>query len=133
MERDSGYNRRSCLGCLVVLVLVFACAGLTSLVLDVVCHQALTQRLPFYPGAEIVTERHNLFRRFGMGETFIELYAPDPSSEVREWYARTTAPRERELRRSGSTGYRLTNASWVVYRAEDGTGSQIFLLGTCAN
>jgi hypothetical protein len=133
MDRDSGYNRRSCLGCLMLFGFVLLCAGVVSLTVDVLCHNALSNRLPFHPDAQIVTERHNLARRFGMGETFVELYVPAPSAEIREWYARTISAYEREARRSNAPGYRLSQATWQVFRAEDDTGSQVFLYGTCGN
>lgn len=118
------------LGCGVVMAAILLCMGAVTLAIDGACYSSLTQRLPIYPSATVVSERHNFIRAFGMGETVMVLYTSDPPDEVTSWYARTIGQVIREsLQRGGPLRFGATD--WSVGRAEDGVGSQIILFGTC--
>ncbi len=132
MERSGGYSLRALGGCLVIILLMTVCGGVTVFTLDRLCFSTLSQRLPIYPDGEVRAERHNLLTSRGMGETYIELYSSNPPTEVREWYARATAGITRRAALENDFVYRLARSQWNVVRAEDGEGSVVQLLGSCA-
>jgi hypothetical protein len=132
VNRDSGYNKRTLGGCLAILVGLMLCMAVSVLGLDRLCYESLSRRMPIYPGAEIRVNRYNLFTSRGMGETYLELYSPDPSDVVSEWYGRTTSATLREAARTNDAIYRLARSERNVRRAEDGEGALIELYGTCA-
>lgn len=132
MDESRGAGRRAALGCLLVLVGLIVCGLVTAIAVDTLCYGALTQRVPMYPGAEVVLERHNLFRAFGMGETYVVLRSPDSPDVVSRWYGRTVGPYTREAIRSGDVGFRISRGQRAVTPAEDGMGSEIRLIGSCA-
>jgi len=119
---------------LLVIVLISVCTTVTTLGLDAMCYNVLSQRLPIYPGARITLERYSFLRRYGMGDTLIILDSDDLPDTVREWYGREQGSVALRLRQGGNLQlfYGFTNATTSVTTAEDGTGSQIILSGTCA-
>lgn len=130
-------KRSGLLGCVGLLVMLVACLAITTFAVDRVCYEGLSRRLPIYPGAEIVFRTHNLFNEFGMGNTVITLYSPDPPDVVRAWYARESGAYLREALQSSDpiiqASRRIAQGDWSVAPAEDGVGSQIILFGTCVN
>lgn len=129
MDHPTG---RPLFGCLIIALLVIACIGSISIVLDQACQSTLNQRLPLYPGAEIVTERYSFFSRFGVGETYLELYSPDDPDTVQRWYGRTTGQITRQAALTNDPIYRLAVSRFRVRRDANGTGgSEITLLGQC--
>jgi len=131
-HRPPGASRRTLLGCLLIVVGLVACSGVTGFTLDRLCLNSLTNRLPIYPNAEIRVRRHNMFTEFGMGTTYMELYSSDDSQTVTGWYGRTTGDYRRDVIIEGkdpASGF--ARAQWSVVRAEDGTGSFIQLAGNC--
>jgi hypothetical protein len=132
LDRSSGYGKRTVLGCLVVLVAMFLCVGVSMFTMDRLCYESLSHRIPLYPGAEIRAERHNLLTARGMGETYMELYSPDPPDTVSEWYGRMIGQYTREAIRNHDFIYTLARSERSVHTAEDGSGSMIELYGTCA-
>jgi hypothetical protein len=101
-------------------------------VLDQACISTLSQRLPLYPGAEIVTERHNFFTRFGVGETYMVLTSPENPTTVQSWYGGIVGPYMRQAAISNDPIFRLASSQWRVRRdpARNG-GSEITLYGAC--
>ena len=121
----------SAFGCLFIFVLLFACLGSISFVLDQACMTTLTRRLPIYPDAETRVERHSFFRAFGVGETYFQLYTPDDPDTVQAWYGREVGTYMRQAVRDNDPFLRLGSGQWRVRRDESGTGSEITLFGTC--
>lgn len=119
---------------LLIVVLMAGCSAVTTLALDALCYNVLSQRLPIYPGAEITLERYSFLRRFGMGETIMILESADEYETVRNWYSRASASLSMRVRQDNTLTlfYSFTRAAASVTRAEDGTGSQIVLSGACA-
>jgi hypothetical protein len=124
-----GCSRRAVMGTLAIIIAMLACLGGTMLAADRICAANLKLRLPVYPGAETVWERHNFLSRFGMGETVITLHSDEAPDTVREWYARHTG----EVLRAKVNDrlFQLARGEWVVDPAQEGSGSQIILHGTC--
>ncbi|NDJ62657.1 MAG: hypothetical protein GYB67_16155 [Chloroflexi bacterium] len=124
---------RGPIGCVVVIGGIAACLGIASFSLDAICRAGLSQRLPNYPDAEVVSQLGS----FGMGTTVIVLASDDEPDVVRAWYGNITGEYARES--IGSTdpvvqaSRSLTRADWDVTASEDGSGSQIILFGTCVN
>lgn len=119
-------------GCLMIFIAVALCGGISALAVDQLCYTTLSQRLPLYPDAEVRVQRHNFFRAWGMGETYFELYTPDDSDTVGEWYGSTAGRYSREAVRANDFTYRLASAERSFRRAEDGEGTFIQLYGACA-
>ena len=119
---------------LIIMALVFGCPAVTTLALDAVCHNVLSQRLPIYPNARITFEQYSFLRRYGMGETIIILDSDDEVEEVRDWYGEVNGRIAQQMREENAMNrfYGFTSAVASVTRAEDGTGSQIVLSGACA-
>lgn len=119
---------------LLVVVLIAACSTATTLALDSICYNVLSQRLPIYPGATITVDRHSFLRRYGMGETIMVLDSDDPVEMVRNWYGEVRGRLAQQIRRDNTMNlfYGFTTAVASVTTAEDGTGSQIILSGACA-
>jgi hypothetical protein len=130
---NKGATRKSILGCLTLVLLVFACISTSVVALDALCYQTLSLRMQSYPGATVMRSQHNMFRQYGMGESYVELYSPDPPTEVRRWYGANVGVIERELVRTQDATYRLATVERQVYTATDPAGSQIFLYGRCAS
>lgn len=124
-------------GCLLVIILIVICTGTITLALDNICYAGLTQRIPIYPGAEIVNEEHNMFRQFGMGNTTITLITPDDPDTVRSWYASRNGTWLRQNLQSSDPGARLLRTfsqyQFDVTEAPNGEGSQVILFGTCVS
>ncbi len=122
---------RSLAGCLVVIILVFLCSGVTTFVADRICYGTLSQRFPFYPNATVLTRTHNLFTELGMGNTVITLTSPDDPNTVRSWYAVHTGSYLREAIRNHTPFYTMAQGQVDVSRGDDGKGSLIIMFGTC--
>lgn len=130
MDRETvGCSRRALASTLLVLVLMLACLGGLGFTVDRICAANLALRLPVYPGAEVVRDRHNFITTFGMGETILQLHSEDDPAAVREWYARNTGEVLRE--NVNNAFFQWTRGEWVVDPAQEGEGSQIILHGTC--
>jgi hypothetical protein len=119
-------------GCLIIVLAMLLCSGGAILAVDQMCYTTLSNRLPIYPGAEIRVERHNFFRAFGMGETYLELHTPDDSDTVGRWYGGTAGAYSREAVRTNNFTYRLASAERSFRRAEGEDGTFIQLYGACA-
>jgi len=130
-------NLNGAFGCLLVIVLIMICAGTITFTLDNVCYAGLTQRMPIYPGAEIVNEEHNMFRQFGMGNTTLTLITPDDQDTVRAWYAGRNGTWLRQSLQSDDPSARLLRTfsqyQFDVSEAPGGVGSQVILFGTCVS
>lgn len=128
---------RGTLGCIAVMLALVLCSGVVVTVMDGICYDGLTRRMPTYPGAQLVSVRYNLFRPYGMGNTVVQLSSSDDENTVRAWYARQTGTLLRQMVESRAPGDNLlrtiTQSQFDVTAAEDGTGSQILLFGTCVN
>lgn len=124
-----GCSRRAWVSTLIVLGLMLTCLGGLGFTIDRICVTNMALRLPRYPGAEVVRERHNLVTSFGMGETVLQLHSDDDPDVVREWYARNTGEVLRANVRNAF--FQWTRGEWVVDPAQEGDGSQIILHGTC--
>ncbi len=133
MDRGSGYGKRSLLSCGVIILLIVLCGGVMTFTFDRLCLSTMTQRLPIYPGAQMVVERHNMLSAFGMGETYAELYSPDAPDVVSKWYGNTAGTYQINAVRNGDPTYNLGRSNWTVNQAADGKGSQIQLYGICVN
>ena len=118
-------------GCLIIGLLTAACVGSMLIYFDQACHTTLTRRLPLYPDAEIVVERHNFVTVFGMGETYMQLYSPDEPTSVQSWYAREVGAYLREAGLNHDPLVSLGSGQWRVNRDVSGEGSEITLYGTC--
>jgi hypothetical protein len=129
-ERPYSY-RRVLAGCLIIAFAIFLCTSVSLLGINQVCINNLNRLLPFYPGSRVVSERHNFISSFGMGETVIELYAPENYKVVTAWYGRTVGAYMRERLQTG--GINLGDGNWAVTEAEDGVGSQVLLYAKCVN
>jgi hypothetical protein len=123
---------RPIVGCLVIVVAIFLCSGVSMFVADRVCYGSLSQRLPIYPNATIKSRAHNLFTEFGMGNTAITMTTPDDPTTVRNWYGAATGAYMRAGLRGINPGFMLARGQWDVTRDPDNpSGSQIILFGTC--
>ena len=130
-RRPSRWRKRI-LAIIAIPAMVFLCIGGVALTLDHLCYTGLTQRLPIYPGAEVVFEEHNGLRAFGSGETLMIIETEDPIETVREWYGRNAGGVTRRMRQQGQQMLiSLTNASYSMVTAADGNGTQITLSGVC--
>ncbi len=125
------------MGCLVIVIATIVCSSSAFLTVNAVCSAYLPQRLPVYPGAEVVAQTHNFISPFGMGITTMVLYSDDQPDAVRSWYGVTTGTFLRESLQSGDLvttfGRRVARVDWSVIRAEDGIGTQIILYANCVN
>ena len=119
---------------LLIVGLFGSCAVVSTLAMDTICYNTLSQRLPVYPGATITVERYSFMRRYGMGETILVLNSDDATDTVREWYGHERGRLAQQIRRDRTMNlfYGFTTAVSSVTTAEDGTGSQIVLSGACA-
>ena len=122
---------RPVLGCLVVLVAILLCSGVTMFAADRLCYGALSQRLPLYPNSTVISRTYNLFSAFGMGNTVVSITTPDDPETVRNWYGAATSAYMRAGMRGGSPFFTLAKGQWDVSRGENGEGSLIILFGTC--
>ncbi len=124
-------------GCLLVIILIAICGGTLTFAMDTMCYAGLTQRMPIYPGAEIVNEEHNMFRSFGMGNTTLTLFTPDDPETVRAWYAVRNGAWLRQSLQSTDAGARMLRTfsqyQFDVTESPSGEGSQVILFGTCVN
>ncbi|MBE0689033.1 MAG: hypothetical protein IH587_02780 [Anaerolineae bacterium] len=118
-------------GCLIIGLLTIGCLGSISILLDQACHGTLNRRLPIYPGAEVVTERHSFFTAFGVGETYMQLYSADAPDTVQPWYGREVGTYLRDAAINNDPLLRLGSGQWRVRRDDSGEGSEITLYGTC--
>lgn len=124
--------RKRALAIVAVPVAMLLCLGAVALTLDQLCYTGLTQRLPQYPGATVVVERHNGLRAFGSGETVMVLETKDPIETVRDWYGRNAGGAVRRMQQQGqSMLIALTSANYSLYPLEDEPGTQIVLNGVC--
>jgi hypothetical protein len=123
-------NKQTAVGCLVLSALVLLCLGSTMFAVDRVCSDGLTGRMPIYPNAEVLWQRYTFLRPFGMGRTAMELRTEDAYRDVLGWYARTTGLNAKTY--GDTLGFRVTRVEWNVSPAQDGAGSIIYLVGTCA-
>ena len=122
--------RQLLLSLLVITGAICLCIGATTLGIDGMCVASIEPRLPVYPGATAITQRHTFLRQFGMGVTVITLYSPDDDVTVTSWYARTIGTVIQDNLNKG-VSRSLGSAEWSVVKAEDGTGSQIVLYSKC--
>lgn len=121
---------RPVMGCLVVLVAILLCSGVTMFAADRLCYGALSQRLPLYPNGTVISRVHNLFSEFGMGNTVVSIVTPDDQDTVRNWYGAATGAYMRS-EGFGSPFFTLARGQWDVSRGENGEGSMVILFGTC--
>lgn len=130
-------NWRPVVGCLVVIAVMFACIVGSIVGINGVCTAYLPQRLPYYPGAEVVREIHNFMSPWGMGNTVATLYSTDDPETVRSWYGVQTGTFLRNALQNPTPitdlGRQLARVDVSITRAEDGVGTQIILFGTCLN
>lgn len=133
MEKSSGNLRRTLGGCLVILLAVLLCSVASVFAVDQMCYTSMSKRLPAYPNAELIAERHNLFRARGMGETYLEYRSSDDPDTVQRWYGENVGAVQREALRTGDQAYFMASADRSITAATDGSGSQIQLYGRCAN
>lgn len=127
MDREPVGCKGILISMLVIFGIIAGIAGVVTFALDQGCYYDLTQRLPLYPGAEVVTTYYNMFRPWGMGDTRYILKSSDDTLVVRNWYARNTGADAVERARGGG---RVGNADWEVWRDTDG-GTLISLHGAC--
>jgi len=118
-------------GCLIIGLLTVACIGSMLIFFDQACLSTLSKRLPIYPNAELVVERYNFFTRFGMGETYLQLYSPDEPTTVQSWYGREVGTYLREAGINHDPLVNLGSGQWRVNRDASGQGSEITLYGAC--
>jgi hypothetical protein len=124
--------RRFVIGIVAVTVTMLLCIGGVTVALDSLCYQGLTQRLPIYPGSNIVFEQHSGLRAFGNGETLMIIEAPDPYDTVSEWYSRNAGGVVRRMQQNGQQMLiSLTSAQWSLSSLGDGKGTQVTLNGVC--
>ncbi len=125
------------LGCLVIVVAVFACSVGSVLGFNGVCSVYFPERLPYYPGAEVRSEVHNFINPWGMGVTVATLYTPDDSNTVRSWYGVHIGTYLRNSVENPTPisylGRQIARVDFNIARADDGVGTQIILYGTCLN
>jgi hypothetical protein len=120
-------NKRSPLtGCLVmpivaVLFIVVLVAGS-----DQYCRYEINQRLPIYPGATLVSEKHNGLRVRATGSSQMVVSTPDSPETVREWYRQLNLER---VKKEGPRG--LSNVNYVVEPNAEGEGSVISYSTEC--
>jgi hypothetical protein len=126
-----GCARRMVIVLLIIFAIMLGCGAIGSLVANRFCTDIMSQRLPIYPGATLVSEQHNLFSAFGIGETLMILHSPDPDTQVRDWYSHTVGEYNYNEARSPDFGYRISRAEWVVDPDAQKGGSTIYLHGTC--
>ncbi len=126
-----GCSRRAILASFGLFGFLLLCGAITMLVADTVCYNGMVQKLPIYPQATVVFQRHSGFRAFGMGETALILESDDAVETVRNWYGQTVAASARMAKDTDNPFYYIPVGRYSVARAEDGTGAQIILSGDC--
>ncbi len=132
-QRQGRGCRRLIIGIVAVTGAMLLCISGVTVVLDNLCYQGLTQRLPIYPGSEIVFEEHSGLRPFGNGETLMIIEAPDDYVTVADWYSRNAAGAVRRMQQSGQQMLiSLTSAQFSLIALEDKPGTQVTLNGVCA-
>ncbi len=78
--------RRYLVTTVLIIVGIFACATATTVALDFACHRDITDWLPMYPDAEVLSLAYNSFRPWAMGRTSAVLWTDAPFVEVNTWY-----------------------------------------------
>jgi len=116
-----------------LMLVIILCGSATMFAADRICYGNLSQRLPIYPDATVIRRTHNWFTEFGMGNTVVVLESPDDPETVRSWYAVHTGTYLRDALDNNTPFFRMAQGQVDVTRAQDGTGSQIILFGTCIN
>lgn len=130
-RRTTGCRRRI-LAIAVVPLAVMLCIVIFMLTLDHLCYTGLSQRLPIYPGAEVVFEEHSGFRAFGSGETLMIIETADPIETVRDWYGRNAGGAVRRMVQQGQQVLvSMTTVNTSLIELEDEPGTQITLSGIC--
>lgn len=125
--------RKALLSLAVIPLVMLLCISGTVLGLDSLCYSTTSRLLPAYPGAEVVLERYNFLRAFGIGETIMVLETGDDLEIVREWQARQYASVARAAAQgTGRIAFNMTDANYEVTALEDRPGSQITLSSVCA-
>ena len=132
-ETRRGFGcRRILIAVIALTVAMLLCIGVTTVALDSVCYQGLTQRLPIYPGSEIVFEEHSGLRPFGNGETLMIIEAPDDYETVNAWYTRNAGGATRRMQQNGQQMLiTLTSSAYSLIALEDKPGTQVTLNGVC--
>jgi hypothetical protein len=120
-------------GCLAVIGAVVLCIGATLFAADRYCIGVLAFRLPIYPGAEITSQRWNMFTPNGLGETVTVLRVAVSRRDVQSWYNRELGRigREATNRADLELYYRISNATWSINPGETPDETQIILFGRC--
>lgn len=116
-----------------LMLVIILCGSATMFAADRICYGNLTQRLPLYPDATVTRRTHNLFTEFGMGNTVVVMESADDPETVRSWYAIHTGTYLRDALDNNTPFFRMAQGQVDVTRAQDGSGTQIILFGTCIN
>lgn len=112
---------------------VMLCVSSATVAIDGFCWNIMTKKLPIYPDATVAVQRYSFIQPFGVGDTIIVLETEDSPPDVRTWYGQTVSVNERDAQTRQNPFYHMARGFWSVTTAEDGTGSQITLSGSCAN
>jgi hypothetical protein len=118
-------------GCLVVVLAATLCIGVTGFTFDRLCSSNLSQLIPFYPGSQMISERHSFLTMYGIGETVVILHSDDDPNVVNSWYGRTMGGFRRRSIQETIIGAQLVRGNFSVTGDVGGQGTQIILYGNC--
>lgn len=122
--RSNTSFRKSLLAMLAAIAIFFA---FLFFWVDRTCHSAISQWLPYYPDAKVISEDHNFFRPQGMGLTVITLGSEDDSETVKQFYRDNNIAMLR-----GGVSRGLAALDWNVEEDPDNVGgSLIYLFSEC--
>lgn len=117
-------------GCLVsislILVGIVALVLLVNALVDNACARGARNWLPYYPGAEVISEDYTFVRMWGIGTSQQVLYSTDDLDTVEDWYQDWN--RQQGLAFADRGGAQM---AWNVDEADSG-GTTITLRSQCA-
>jgi hypothetical protein len=136
MQENLGCLRKTLTGCLMIIIGIFICSVVSVAGIDVMCHNDIEHKLPFYPQAEIISQESGFFRPRAMGVSTVLLTSSDSAQDVRKWYSdyrlelEKQSYDERTGRRVAPGG--LATVSFSVEENPDTGKTLITLMSDCA-
>jgi hypothetical protein len=120
-------NKRSPLvGCLVVTLVVVLFVVALVFGSDQYCRYEINQRLPFYPGATVLSSEYNGLRVRATGASQMSFSTPDDIETVREWFRQLNLER---AKREGPQG--LASVNYALEPNPEGEGTLIYYSTEC--
>jgi hypothetical protein len=136
MQKNLGCLRQTLIGCLMIIVGIFACTVVSVVGIDMVCYNNIEEKLPLYPQAVVVSQESGFFRPRGMGMSTVVMTTTDAAKDVRKWYSDHLREVEKQSydeqtrRRTAPLG--LANVSFQVEEDSKTGQTLITLMSECA-